>query len=112
AIDGLYTRSPPMLKTLAGIFLLCAAMSAPAAQEIRLWHAMSGARGVELDRLIRKYNASQKNYRVVSFFQGTYDDVMADDIEIRKGTSRSPHIVQVSDAGTADMMRSGAALPL
>jgi len=87
-------------------------MSAQAAQEIRLWHAMSGARGVELDRLIRKYNASQKNYRVVSFFQGTYDEVMADEIEIRKGTSRSPHIVQVSDAGTADMMRSGAALPL
>jgi len=101
-----------MLNTLLGIFLLCAAVSAQAVQEIRLWHAMSGARGIELDRLIRKYNASQKDYRVVSFFQGAYDEVMADDIQMRKGTSRSPHIVQVNDAGTADMMRSGSALPL
>jgi sn-glycerol 3-phosphate transport system substrate-binding protein len=101
-----------MRKTLLAILLLCAAGPALAAQEIRLWHAMSGALGAELDRLIANYNASQKDYRVVSFFQGTYDEVVANDIEMRKGTSRSPHIVQVNDAGTADMMRSGAALPL
>jgi sn-glycerol 3-phosphate transport system substrate-binding protein len=61
---------------------------------------------------VAKYNASQKDYRVVSFFQGPYDEVLADDIEVRKGTSRAPHIVQVHDAGTADILRSGAAKPL
>jgi sn-glycerol 3-phosphate transport system substrate-binding protein len=95
---------------LVFLFLLCAAGLAHAVEEIRLWHGMSGVLGTELDRLIAKYNASQKDYRVASFFQGPYDEVMADDIEVRKG--RSPHIVQVNDAGTGDMMRSGSALPL
>jgi sn-glycerol 3-phosphate transport system substrate-binding protein len=101
-----------MRKAFLAILLLCAAGLGHAAEEIRLWHGMSGALGTELDRLIANYNASQKDYRVVSFFQGTYDEVMADDIELRKATRQSPHIVQVNDAGTADMMRSGAALAL
>jgi sn-glycerol 3-phosphate transport system substrate-binding protein len=94
------------------LVLLCAAAPAHAAQEVRLWHAMSGPLGVELDRLVARFNASQNDYRVVSFFQGPYDAVLADDIELRKGTPRSPHIVQVQDAATAEMMRSGASLPL
>jgi sn-glycerol 3-phosphate transport system substrate-binding protein len=102
-----------MLRVLFGIFLLCAAgLAYPAAIEIRLWHGMNGASGVELDRLIARYNASQKDYRVVSYFQGPYDDVMADDIGLRKGTRRSPHIVQVQDAATAEVLRSGLARPL
>jgi sn-glycerol 3-phosphate transport system substrate-binding protein len=94
------------------LVLLCAAAPAHAAQEVRLWHAMSGPLGVELDRLVARFNASQNDYRVVSFFQGPYDAVLADDIELRKGTPRSPHIVQVQDAATAEMMRSGTSLPL
>ena len=101
-----------MLRTLPAILILCAAGLAHSAVEIRLWHGMSGAPGTELDRLIARYNASQKDYRVVSYFQGPYDEVMAHDIELRKGTRRSPHIVQVQDAGTADMMRSSFARPL
>jgi sn-glycerol 3-phosphate transport system substrate-binding protein len=104
-----------MLRTFAAflpVFLLwCAAGLAHAAEEIRLWHAMSGAAGAELDRLVARYNATQKEYRVVSFFRGPYDEVLANDIELRKGTRRSPHIVQVQDAGTADMLRSGVARP-
>jgi sn-glycerol 3-phosphate transport system substrate-binding protein len=101
-----------MQKVFLAILLLCAAGLVHAAQEIRLWHAMSGAAGAELDRVVARYNASQKDYRLVSFFQGLYDEVMADEIEVRKGTRRLPHIVQVNDAGTADMMRSGAARPV
>jgi sn-glycerol 3-phosphate transport system substrate-binding protein len=98
-----------MRKALLAIVLLCAAGPTGAAHEIRLWHGMSGALGAELDRLVAQYNALQKDYRVVSFFQGPYDEVMADDIQLRKGTRRAPHIVQVTEAGTADMLRSGAA---
>jgi sn-glycerol 3-phosphate transport system substrate-binding protein len=94
------------------VFVLCAAGLAQAAEEIRLWHAMSGALGAELDRLVANYNATQKDYRVVSFFHGAYDDVLADDIAIRKGTRRAPHIVQVNDAATADFIRSGSAVAL
>ncbi len=101
-----------MRHALLAIFLLCAAGLAAAAEEIRLWHGMSGALGMELDRLVARYNASQKQYRVASFFQGPYDDVMADDIALRKGTRRAPHLVQVSDSGTAEILKSGAARPL
>ena len=102
-----------MKKALLAMSMLCAAALAHAApQEVRLWHAMSGPLGDELDRVVARFNASQDEYRVVSFFQGPYDAVMADDIGLRKGTARSPHIVQVQDAATADMMRSGMALPM
>ena len=101
-----------MKKTLLAMSRLCAAALAHAAGEVRLWHAMSGPLGVELDRLVARFNASQDEYRVVSFFQGPYDAVLADDLALRKGTHHSPHIVQVQDAATADMMSSGAALPL
>ncbi|HEX6267545.1 MAG TPA: sn-glycerol-3-phosphate ABC transporter substrate-binding protein UgpB [Burkholderiales bacterium] len=101
-----------MKKTLLAMSMLCAAALAHAAEEVRLWHAMSGPLGVELDRLVARFNASQDEYRVVSFFQGPYDAVLADDLALRKGTPHSPHIVQVLDAATADMMSSGAALPL
>jgi sn-glycerol 3-phosphate transport system substrate-binding protein len=96
-----------MRKALLAAVMLCAAGLAHAREEIRLWHGMSGALGAELDRLVAKYNASQKRYRVLSYFQGPYDEVMAHEIGMRRGTRRAPHIVQVNDAATADMMRSG-----
>jgi sn-glycerol 3-phosphate transport system substrate-binding protein len=101
-----------MRNALFAVVLLCAAGLAAAAEEIRLWHGMSGVLGAELDRLVTRYNASQKQYRVVSFFQGPYDEVMADDIAIRTGTRRAPHIVQVAESDSADMLKSGAARPL
>jgi sn-glycerol 3-phosphate transport system substrate-binding protein len=101
-----------MKKVFLLVSLLCAAAFAHAADEVRLWHAMSGPLGTELDRLVARFNASQSQYRVVSFFQGPYDAVLADDLVLRKGTVHSPHIVQVQDAATADMMRSGTARPL
>jgi sn-glycerol 3-phosphate transport system substrate-binding protein len=102
-----------MLRAFFATCLWCAAgLVYPAALEIRLWHGMSGAPAAELDRLIARYNASQKEFRVVSYFQGPYDDVIADDIKIRRGTRRSPQMVQVQDGASADVMRSGLARPL
>src|SRR5437867_10941950 len=101
-----------MKKSLLLILLLCAAMRASAAEEIRVWHGMSGPLGAELDRLIARLHSSQQDYRVVSFFQGPYDEVLADDLELRKGTRRAPHIVQVNEAATADILRTGAARAL
>ena len=101
-----------MKKIFLAISMLCGAALAHAAEEVRLWHALSGPLAIELDRLVARFNASQDRYRIVSFFQGPYDAVLAEDLQMRRGTARSPHIVQVQDTATADMMRSGAALPL
>mgnify|MGYP001340829498 FL=1 len=100
-----------MRKALLAVLLLCVGGLAHGRQEIRLWHGMSGALGVELDRLVERYNASQKRYQVLSYFQGPYDEAMAREIR-RRGARRAPHVVQVPDAATADMLRSRAAQPL
>ena len=54
---------------LAAVGILCA----PAAQaqtEIQWWHSMGGALGEELNGLATKFNASQKEYKVVAGLQG------------------------------------------
>jgi sn-glycerol 3-phosphate transport system substrate-binding protein len=88
-------------------FLLCAALLAPsfakASTEIRFWHAMSGPRGVELEQLAARFNASQAVYRVAPRYKGTEEQTLA----LALGSRRSlwgPHIVQVYEAGTADVM--------
>lgn len=101
-----------MKKPLLAILLSCAAAAAHPAEEIRLWHAMSGPVGAALDKLVAQFNDSQNAYRLRSFFQGPYDEVFADELVVRTATGEAPHIVQVQDSGTADMMRSGAARPL
>lgn len=101
-----------MKKALLAVFLSCAAALSHAAEEIRVWHAMSGPLGAELDKVVARFNASQNAYRVKSFFQGTYDEVLADEIGVRRSIGQAPHIVQAPEAATADIMRSGIARPL
>ena len=50
--------------------LLLAPLSAAAADEIRLWHAVSGWPGVELEMLVARFNASQRQVRVVAGYSG------------------------------------------
>jgi sn-glycerol 3-phosphate transport system substrate-binding protein len=94
-------------------FLLCAASLAPvfaeASTEIRFWHAMSGPRGDELEQLAARFNASQVEYRVVPRYKGTEEQTLA----LALGSRRSiwgPHIFQVYEAGTADVMAQAHAV--
>ena len=86
--------------------------TAAAQQEIRLWHAMSGVRGGELEALVQRYNESQKDYRVVAENKGGYEEVMIGALAAQpKGDG--PHIVQVYEVGTAQMMAAkGAVRPV
>jgi sn-glycerol 3-phosphate transport system substrate-binding protein len=86
------------------VALYCAASSALAAEEVRLWHAMPGALGEHVESLAAQFNASQTQYRVVPQFKGSYDETLAAAVASRKSAAASPHIVQVHDAGTADIM--------
>jgi len=87
--------------------LLCIAASAPAAfaapTEILFWHAMSGPLGDELDAMARQFNASQKDYVVATAYKGNYDETMAAAF-IAHRAGKPPHIVQVYELGTANMM--------
>ncbi len=48
----------------------CSSTSAQAQTEIQWWHSMGGALGEALNDLANKFNASQKEYKVVADLQG------------------------------------------
>jgi sn-glycerol 3-phosphate transport system substrate-binding protein len=81
---------------------LCAASAAAA--EIRLWHAMNGARGVEFERIVARFNASQKQFRVVTTYKGAYDEAVVEAATARRAP-RAPHLVQASELGGAFLLQ-------
>jgi sn-glycerol 3-phosphate transport system substrate-binding protein len=92
--------------------LACAAAPALAQWEIRVWHAMSGERGAELERLAARFNAAQSEYRVALAYKGSYDDSLAAVLGAQRGAVL-PHVVQVHETGIAEMLaRHGLVMPL
>ena len=52
------------------------ALPAHAQTEIQWWHSMGGALGEWVNDLAKEFNASQKDYKVVPTFKGSYDESM------------------------------------
>jgi len=96
----------PLVPFIAALSL---AGSAQAQTEIQWWHAMGGARGEWINDLARDFNASQKDYKVIPTFKGTYDESMPAAIAAFRA-GNAPHILQVFEVGTATMMASKAAI--
>ncbi|TGU13893.1 sn-glycerol-3-phosphate ABC transporter substrate-binding protein, partial [bacterium M00.F.Ca.ET.156.01.1.1] len=46
--------------------------NAYAVTEIQWWHAMTGANNEVVDSLAKEFNDSQKDYKVMPVFKGTY----------------------------------------
>jgi len=93
---------------------VAAASSTPAlAQtEIQWWHSMTAVNTEWVNDLAKDFNASQKEYRVVPTFKGSYDESMTAAIAAFRAGS-GPHILQVFEVGTATMMASkGAIVPV
>ena len=93
-------------------WLSLVAGSAQAQVEINWWHSMGGALGEALNGLATKFNASQKEYKVVTTFKGTYPESMTAAIAAFRAGS-APHLLQVFEVGTATMMAAkGAVKPV
>ena len=87
-------------------------LSAQAQTEVQWWHSMGGALGEWVNDLARDYNASQKDYKIVPTFKGSYDESMTAAIAAFR-SGNAPHILQVFEVGTATMMASkGAIVPV
>jgi sn-glycerol 3-phosphate transport system substrate-binding protein len=102
------------LGTLAAAFAAATAFAAPAkAQtEIHWWHSMGGALGEALNELAGKFNAVQKEYRVIPVYKGAYPVSMTAAIAAYRA-GNAPHILQVFEVGTATMMAArGAVVPV
>src|SRR5688500_8674012 len=86
--------------------------SAHAQTEIQWWHSMGGALGEALNGLANQFNESQKEYKVVTTFKGSYPESMTAAIAAFRAGS-GPHILQVFEVGTATMMAAkGAIVPV
>ena len=98
---------------LCGAALVAAFSCAAQAQtEIQWWHSMTAVNNEWVNDLARQFNESQKEYKVVPTFKGTYDESMTASIAAFR-SGNAPHILQVFEVGTATMMGSkGAIVPV
>src|SRR6476646_9800253 len=100
------------LQLSAAALALAFALPAQAQTEVQWWHSMGGALGEWVNDLAKDFNASQKNYKIVPTFKGSYDESMTAAIAAYRA-GNAPNILQVFEVGTATMMASkGAIVPV
>jgi sn-glycerol 3-phosphate transport system substrate-binding protein len=86
--------------------------TAHAQTELQWWHSMSGQLGEWVGGLAKGFNDSQKEFKVVPVFKGTYPESFAAAIAAHRA-GNAPHVLQVFEVGTATMMASkGAIVPV
>lgn len=71
--------------------------------ELQWWHAMSGANNEVVEQLAKEFNESQKDYKIVPVFKGTYPEALNAGIAAFRA-KQAPAILQVFDAGSGVMM--------
>jgi sn-glycerol 3-phosphate transport system substrate-binding protein len=102
-------------KIFGAALLAAGVLGAPAAQaqtEIQWWHSMGGALGEKVNDLANKFNAGQKQYKVVPIYKGSYPESMTAAIAAFRA-GNAPHLLQVFEVGTATMMAAkGAIVPV
>jgi sn-glycerol 3-phosphate transport system substrate-binding protein len=77
--------------------------------EISFWHGLAQPLGGILEGIANQFNESQRRFRIVSSFRGSYPETMVAAIAaFRAGTA--PHIVQMFEVGTGTMMAAGRAV--
>ena len=100
------------LKLVALAFAAAFSLSAQAQVEIQWWHSMLAVNGEWVNDLAKEFNASQKDYKIVPTFKGTYDESMTAAVAAFRA-GNAPHLLQVFEVGTATMMASkGAIVPV
>ena len=82
---------------------------AQAQTDIQWWHSMTAVNGEWVNDLAKEFNASQKEYRILPTFKGSYDESMTAAVAAFRA-GNAPHILQVFEVGTATMMASKNAI--
>ena len=97
---------------LAALAAIGFAAPASAQTELQWWHAMAGELGQKLEKIATDFNNSQKDFKVVPVYKGTYPEVMTGAIAAFRA-KQPPHIIQVFEVGTATLMAArGAVYPV
>ena len=100
------------LQLSAAALAVAFAIPAQAQTEIQWWHSMTAVNNEVVNDLARDFNASQKEFKVVPVYKGSYaESLTAGVAAFRAGNA--PNILQVFEVGTATMMASkGAIVPV
>jgi len=99
------------MKLKLGVLALAAAFScgAQAQTEVQWWHSMTGGLNEWVNDLAKGFNESQKEFKVVPTFKGSYDESMTTAMAAFRA-GNAPHILQVFEVGTATMMAAKGAI--
>jgi sn-glycerol 3-phosphate transport system substrate-binding protein len=89
--------------------LLCFAAQARAVTEIQWWHAMGGVNNDRVNALAKRFNESQKDYKVTPVFKGSYPEAMSAAIAAYRA-GNAPVLLQVQEVATATMMSAKGAI--
>ena len=101
-----------LLSSVAAAAVLVSAQGAVAQTEIQWWHAMGGNLGEVVNDLAAGFNKSQSEYKVNPVYKGSYTETLTAAIAAFRA-KQAPHIVQVFEVGTANMMAAkGAVYPV
>ncbi len=98
-----------LLSSVAAAAMLAGASGAQAQTEIQWWHAMGGKLGETVNEIAEGFNKTQTDYKIVPVFKGSYTDTMTAVIAAYRA-KQAPHIVQVFEVGTANMMAAKGAI--
>lgn len=98
-----------MKKAILVLAALLAVSAAYAQVTVEFWHAMTGKNGEMVQAICDKFNASQKNFKVVPVYKGSYSDTMNAGIAAFRA-GQPPAIIQVYEVGTATMMAAKNAI--
>jgi sn-glycerol 3-phosphate transport system substrate-binding protein len=100
------------LALAASAITLWSALPALAQTEIQWWHSMTAVNNEWVNDLAKQFNESQKAYKIVPTYKGSYTDSFTAAIAAFRA-GQAPHILQVFEVGTATMMASkGASVPV
>ena len=101
-----------LLSSVAAAAVLASASTAFAQTEVQFWHAMGGNLGDTVNALAEGFNKSQSEYKVNPVYKGSYTETLTAAIAAFRA-KQAPHIVQVFEVGTANMMAAkGAVYPV
>ncbi len=102
-----------LISAAAGVALAAAGVpalaQARAPVEIQFWMGLTAASGELLSRFGEDFNKSQSDYRVVVSFKGQYPEQRAAAVAAYRA-GNPPHILQMFDAGSGDMMSAKGAV--
>ncbi len=96
---------------LASTALAFVASPASAATRFEFWYGLSGDLSERIQDMCKTFNESQADYEIVCVSQDNYDNNLQSTIAAFRA-NKQPTVTQIFDAGTLDLMLSGAYLPV